>query len=88
MHLIAPSVGVTGMLKYVQQQLALHDDYWTPLQFENPDNAMTHVLTTGPEIWQQTGGKVDYFVAVRCPQLSDSLSDSGSRLCRGFVCST
>ena len=65
MHLIAPTTGVAGMLKYVQQQLAIHDDYWTPLQFENPDNPKTHVLTTGPEIWEQTGGAVDYFVAVR-----------------------
>ena len=76
MHLIAPTVGVTGMLKYVQQQLALHTDYWTPLQFENPDNPLTHVLTTGPEIWEQTGGDVDYFVAVRHPRPSDP-----SKLC-------
>ena len=64
MHLIAPTTGVTGMLKYVQQQLAIHEDYWTPLQFENPDNPLTHIQTTGPEIWQQTGGVVDFFVAV------------------------
>ena len=63
MHLIAPATGVMGMLKYVQEQLAEHEDYWTPLQFENPDNRKTHELTTGPEIWAQTGGEVDYFVA-------------------------
>src|SRR5512143_3472646 len=36
--------------------------YWVPGQFDNADNVEAHVLTTGPEIWEQTGGAVGAFV--------------------------
>lgn len=32
-------------------------------QYHNEDNVEAHYMTTGPEIWEQTGGKVDYLVA-------------------------
>ena len=39
------------------------DKYWEVAQFSNSDNIEAHYLTTGPEIWDQTQGSVDLFVA-------------------------
>ncbi|GBC69958.1 Cysteine synthase [archaeon HR01] len=36
--------------------------YWFPNQFTNPDNIQAHIKTTGPELWEQTGGRLDCFV--------------------------
>jgi cystathionine beta-synthase len=36
---------------------------WKPNQYTNPDNPSSHYQTTGPEIWEQTQGKVTHFVA-------------------------
>jgi cysteine synthase B len=37
--------------------------YFMPNQFDNPNNVLSHYETTGPEIFRQTGGRVDAFVA-------------------------
>lgn len=39
------------------------DHYYMPNQFDNPQNYLAHYKTTGPEIFSQTGGSVDAFVA-------------------------
>src|SRR5436305_2231060 len=39
--------------------------YWVPGQFDNADNVEAHYRTTGPEIWEQCGGRVGAFVAAQ-----------------------
>lgn len=39
------------------------EKYYMPNQFQNENNVLSHYETTGPEIWRQTAGKVDVFVA-------------------------
>ena len=44
----------------------LADGYWAN-QFDNVENRRAHFETTGPEIWEQTGGRIDAIVAAAAP---------------------
>jgi cystathionine beta-synthase len=46
----------------VSDKLASQPGAWKPDQYSNPHNPRSHYETTGPEIWQQTDGKVTHFV--------------------------
>ena len=54
--------GMRGAIKKAEE-LAANPDYFMPQQFKNPANPAIHVKTTGPEIYNDTDGKVDFFVA-------------------------
>jgi cysteine synthase A len=45
------------------EEMAKDPKYFMPQQFKNPANPAIHFTTTGPEIWNDTEGKVDVFVA-------------------------
>jgi len=49
--------------KIAELKTANPGKYWELGQFSNPDNVAAHYKTTGPEIWEQTEGRVDCFLA-------------------------
>ena len=55
--------GMTGAIEKAQQLAAQIPDSFIPGQFDNPANPAAHFATTGPEIWADTDGNVDIFVA-------------------------
>ena len=55
--------GMPGAVKMAEELAAAHSNYFLPQQFKNPANPEIHRLTTAEEIWRDTEGKVDIFVA-------------------------
>lgn len=55
--------GMAGAIAKAEEIAAETEGAFIPAQFDNPDNAAAHYKTTGPEIWSDTDGKVDIFVA-------------------------
>ena len=63
LELTPGSGGIKATIARAEELLAEIENSWMPNQFANPANPAIHRRTTGPEIWQQTDGGVDIFVA-------------------------
>ena len=73
--------GAKGMLGSIEKAKQLNEttpNSFIPSQFDNPDNPESHVLTTGREIWDDTEGQVDIFVA--CIGTGGTVSGTGKYL--------
>lgn len=57
------ALGMKGAIEKAEQLAAAIPHSFIPSQFSNPENARAHFLTTGPEIWDDTDGELDAFVA-------------------------
>ncbi|HHO75477.1 MAG TPA: cysteine synthase A [Deltaproteobacteria bacterium] len=55
--------GMKGAIAEVERIAASDPKYFMPQQFRNPANPEVHFNTTGPEIWEQTDGKIDVLVS-------------------------
>lgn len=61
--LTSGALGMAGAIAKAEELSREIPSSFIPSQFTNPSNPSAHRKTTGPEIWRDTGGKVDLFVA-------------------------
>ena len=55
--------GMAGAVRKARELAEQYPNSFIPQQFNNPANATAHRLATGPEIWNETDGNIDFFVA-------------------------
>ncbi|MDR2905360.1 MAG: cysteine synthase A [Helicobacteraceae bacterium] len=63
LELTPPELGMNGAVKRAEELVAQNPDFITLQQFENPANPEIHRRTTAEEIWRDTDGNVDIYVA-------------------------
>ncbi len=61
--LTPPQEGMKGAIAKAKELAEQIPHSFIPGQFENPANPQAYIKTTGPEIWEDTDGDIDYFVA-------------------------
>lgn len=72
------SEGMLGSIKKAAELKEATENSFIPSQFDNPDNPESHILSTGPEIYQDTDGHVDIFIA--CIGTGGTISGTGRYL--------
>lgn len=70
--------GMAGAIAKAEELARSIEGSFLAGQFENPSNSKAHFLTTGPEIWEDTDGKVDVFVA--CVGTGGTVTGTGEYL--------
>jgi cysteine synthase A len=55
--------GMKGAINAARELVEKDEKGWMPQQFDNPANPAIHEATTGPEIWEDSGGRIDAIVA-------------------------
>jgi cysteine synthase len=55
--------GMKGAIHAAEELVAQQPHAWMPQQFDNPANPAIHESTTGPEIWEDSGGQIDAVIA-------------------------
>ncbi len=70
--------GMLGSIKKANELKESTPNSFIPSQFDNPDNPESHIISTGPEIFEDTEGKIDIFIA--CIGTGGTVSGTGKYL--------
>ena len=65
---LIPEQGMTGAVERAREVLSSTPDAYMLQQFDNPANSEVHYTSTGPEIWRDTDGQVDFLVCGEQPE--------------------
>ncbi len=61
--ILTPADKTIEYSRELAEEMAANEGYFILNQFNNPDNYKVHYRTTGPEIWEDTGGTITHFVS-------------------------